>query len=351
MHACVCITRLTGNPQQKEGMEILSRITVLVAFFFATAVSGATFSGTLPGFGNLTNAVQYAVSKAKGVSIMITMVREDGVEIKLKDSGYSITTPFTSKEALDGFFRQKLELTLQKALTNSLADKSRQFYFYGWATRPNAISEAVKVLQQAWPFTFTKLGDGSYQSPDFSGVTTVLPPKIRFDVKADWIRVEVHNEEKLTMNPVIDTRWSLSDEGLNTVSLTDGYIELDTNLVISGTNGPTRTTVSLIVPQGTNQVFHFLGPMGTPIPEIPVAIGMSASEGQLNLVVSGGNVGRRLQLESTDTIGGVWRPEGDVKPGGYPPSTYSFAIEPSNRIFRVRSVNGMPIGGEAALRR
>jgi hypothetical protein len=333
-------------------------VVCVIALYSASAVQSATttFPGFLPGFGSVTNAIADAVKRAKDVTVQIKMEKNDGSSVTLKTLTYTFS-PFPTKEQLDSFVGQKINLTLQYALTHAQADKTCRFSYKASVERLSNGS-FIEVLGQFDHFTFIKASDGTYQTPDFSGVATVLPPTIQVDVKANWVRLEYtknygDEETPNLVTSVLDTRWAESDD-LNTISITNGYLVLATELVTGGTNGLTRfDKISLVTPKGTNYLFMLLGSMGTPIPEAEITLTYNIvppDQGDSYVMVSGGEVGRRLQLYATGDTGHSWSPVGPLTPGGYPPSLYFFTPT-GNQFFRVGSVEGLPLSGSAALKR
>ncbi|KKQ32960.1 MAG: hypothetical protein US45_C0014G0003 [Candidatus Nomurabacteria bacterium GW2011_GWA1_37_20] len=308
----------------------LTLVVTFIAFLATDLVRGATAAFTeFVGFGSVENAINlYAVPNSTGMSVSVLEQTSEG-ENKLHVKGQlSANINFTTKEALDAFFRQQVELVAQGALTNTLVDKDALFKIFGVTDRGSWNLGILYSLYCIEYFHLVKDPDGSYRLPSFEGLEMVLATTMIFEIPGlEWARIEAlpsisGSRIKFSTSEILfeeDSRFDVPN-AIN-IKLGYGYIEIDTKLAVAGTNN-----------------------MGNQIPETKIFLrSFQNIEGQMTFDITGGDPGRVLLAQEAPSPIGPWTDVGEkivVPRNGYP-LTWAYPTGIS-RFYRARSVNDVP---------
>ena len=328
----------------------LTLVVTFIAFLATDLVRGATAAFTeFVGFGSVENAINlYAVPNSKGISVNVF---QETPEFHDVNRGLGSDINFTTKEALDAFFRQQVELVAQGALTNTLVDKDALFKIFGVTDRGSWNLGILYSLYCIEYFHLVKDPDGSYRLPSFEGLEMVLATTMIFEIPGlEWARIEAlpsisGSRIKFSTSEILfeeDSRFDVPN-AIN-IKLGYGYIEIDTKLAVAGTNNSTLLKISMVIKEENNRSFRVYGPMGNQIPETKIFLrSFQNIEGQMTFDITGGDPGRVLLAQEAPSPIGPWTDVGEkivVPRNGYP-LTWAYPTGIS-RFYRARSVNDVP---------
>jgi len=284
----------------------IGSLLFVVAFLSANAGGGSATSTNFAGFvgfGSVSNAINlYALPKSIGFVVEVYQYTPEDDVIHVR-RGYNAGINFTTKVELDIFFRQKACLVAQGALTNTLVDKDGVFRIFGVTFGGSQNLGILDYLYCYHEFHLVKNLDSSYRLPDFSGLEMGLVTTMVWEIPSlEWGRVEVSRSDGVVFQEE-DTRYS-SPEMIN---VWDGYLEIPTDLAVSGTNGDTRLKITLVTVNGTNTQFRVFGPLGNQVSETPVLLkNFRRTQGRVSFNLSGGDPGRAFKAQKGLTPRGPW---------------------------------------------
>jgi len=290
-----------------RSFSLVALVATFAAFLSANAGGGSATSTNFAGFvgfGNVSNACElYAVPNSKGMSASVYQETPEGEYVDVK-RGFNGNINFTTKVELDAFFRQQVCLIAQGALTNVLVDKDGVFKIFVVTHRSNPNLGILRFLYHYSEFHLTRNPDGSYSLPDFSNLEMGLALSMVFEVPGlQWGRVEVSYASTGVVFQEEDSRY-YPPEMINPWG---EYLEIPTDLAVSGTNGDTRLKITLVTVNGTNTQFRVFGPLGNQVPETPVLLkDFRRTNGRVSFNLSGGDPGRAFKTQRGSTPLGPW---------------------------------------------
>lgn len=312
----------------------------------ARAMAGPVPATTnLAGLGSEENAIAYSVANSRDIAITVQQRTPNGVV--RKSLGTSMGG-LNTKSQIDDFFRQKAKVVTGQVMTNSV-DKGGIFEMFAFTTKRNTKLGIVIYLQISVEFRLDQLSDGSYQAPDFSSLELGLPSTIMFEIQGlEWVRMELYSNPIAPGERPYDETDSRIDPSHNSMEFAVDldFIQIRTDLVISGTNGPTQIKITTGTQEGDNFAFRVFGPMGNQIAETPFAIkDFTVQDGKVSFQVTGGDPGRMFVIQCAPTPSGPWS---DVtEPNAvrrYGASTsYVGDIHHPTCLYQIKAVNMYPI--------
>ncbi len=298
---------------ETQRMRLARVITMFVVFFTTVVVNGATAFSGFVGFGSIENAINlYAVPNSKVIFLGVYQETDDGyTDVKMP---WVRSIDFKTKNELDQYFRDILSFMAKGSLTNSLVDRDKSFRIFSYTTRYNEKLGNVVYLYHSSEFHLIKSEEGRYSLPDFSQLTMRLPHTMLFEIPGlVWGRIEGRrNPSLLPYNDDLIYKVDSRIEEPDVISISESYIQIPTDIAISGTTGPTLVKISLVVRQGSNYTFRVYGPLGTRIPETPNKIvNFQALEDQVSFDIVGGDTGRVLKIQCAPSPLGPWKDVGE----------------------------------------
>ncbi len=258
-----------------------------------------------------------------------------------------------NKEDLDKFFKLKLDACAQGALTNSSKGIDRNAPFKIWAVAnhwDSQLRKGILYFGVTSEFMLTKSSDGSYRLPDLSKVVLKQATKTWYKVKdLKWGRIEIFSDD------------GISESHPEWVDTEKSYLIIDRDTAVSGIK-------QINIVSGVNNDFQVFNGMGLPIaeekPVLKILNGETYAESgsqqlkvqklsalpeakTITIQVSGGEIGRVLQIQSATNITGPWKDVDSTRHSIWPDegtTTLTFTDETifKRNFYRVRSVNEVP---------
>jgi hypothetical protein len=321
---------------------------MLVCTFLSTViVRGAILTNKFVGFGSEQDAREYYVlPSVQGIDVVVYQ-NIDGKKVILKAANPRFSV--ASYNALSEAYQQRVRIVAEGATTNSMAKKDQPFFVTGLVLGGSAKLGSVRLMTNSCSFMMQRNQDGSYSVPTFPLLELSLEKDMLFEIKdMNWCRIEkfcTNPDGTRVLDYQLDSRPLTKDSGpftngVNVISLKDGYVRIDTKIAISGEAKLYLNTVS-----GTNNNFRVFGGDGKQVAEeIRNTTPLFSDDGFVQFEVIG-ETGRVLQVQCSSSVDGPWTDDGPemvVSVLGYPPLIFRKEMRGGNGFYRVRTVNKAP---------